>query len=432
MPSFSHPWPDFAPRSADFSLTVNGQPVFVHETQAAAFAVVSWENEAVVRVRTPQPITSAVVRPLRWNHVTIEDSSLTFTLPSPRKVSIEIEGFQPLFLFAAPPETLRVDRNDPAVRYFAAGKIHHAGDIVLKSGETLYLEEGAIVHGKIRALDAEGVRVLGRGILDGGSGTSTTRARRMAVFEGCTDLLVEGITMIHPESWMLSLGACDRVAVRDLREIGEVMSSDGIDVAGSRDVLIEDCFLRNNDDCIVVKALNPVSSTHDEKRDWSRDVRNVLARGCVLLNAECGNALEIGFETRADTIRDITFRDCDIIAAHGEGGVFTIHAGDRAAISDVTYENIRVEHFYDKCVDIRILHSRYSKDDVRGQIRNITFRNIHTNADKFNTVSLIGGFDAEHTVENVVFENFVRGDQKIAHPDQLHLFVKNASGVVFC
>jgi polygalacturonase len=29
-----------------------------------------------------------------------------------------------------------------------------------------------------------------------------------------------------------------------------VIGSDGIDIVGSRDVLVEGCFLRNNDDCV--------------------------------------------------------------------------------------------------------------------------------------------------------------------------------------
>jgi len=233
--------------------------------------------------------------------------------------------------------------------------------------------------------------------------------------------------MINPEHWMLSLGLCDRVVVRDIRQIGEVVSSDGIDIAGSSNVLIEDCFLRNNDDCIAVKAV----SLSDVTLDWRRDIHNVLAQRCVLLNAECGNAMEIGFETRTESIRNITFRDCDIIAAHGGGGVFTIHAGDRATISDVTYEDIRVEHFFDKCVDFRIFKSRYSRDEERGQIRNVTLRNIRTNVDHHNCLSLLGGLDADHTIQNIVFDHFVCGDQKITNPDQLHLFSKHAHGVVY-
>ena len=431
MNIISYSWPQSALQSLDHVLTVNGQRVFVHESNVAAFAIFSFVGGAHIRVETAEPIRSAVVRPLKWNDVTIENSALDFELPGPKKVSVEVEGLKPLFLFAGDPEIDIPDRNDPSVHFFEAGKFHEAGDIELHSGETLYLEGGAIVRGKIRAVDAGQVCVRGRGILDGGWSEGVQSRRRMAVFENCADLRIEGITMIHPENWMISLGVCDRVEIRDIRQIGEVVCSDGIDIVGSCEVLVEDCFLRNNDDCIAIKALDPRSKNHDEKRDWRRDVRNVLVQHCVMLNAQCGNAMEIGFETRAESIREITFRDCDVIAAHGEGGVFTIHAGDRAIISDVTYEDIRVEHFYDKFIDFRILHSRYSKDEKRGQIRNVTFRRIRTNADRFGAVSLIGGLSADHTIENIMFDDLVRGDQKITNADELHLFSKHARGIVY-
>jgi polygalacturonase len=156
-----------------------------------------------------------------------------------------------------------------------------------------------------------------------------------------------------------------------LKQIGEVVSSDGIDVVGSQDVLIEGCFLRNNDDCIAVKSTNHSARRHSKYSDWRRDVRGVEVRGCVFLNARAGNVMEIGFELQADSISDITFRDIDVLCGHGEGGVFTIHNGDHATVSRIVWEDIRVEHFYDKLVDFRILNSRWSGDDERGQIRDV-------------------------------------------------------------
>jgi len=79
-----------------------------------------------------------------------------------------------------------------------------------------------------------------------------------------------------------------------------------------------------------------------------------------------GQAMEIGHELRTASVRDIRFRDCDVLAVHGHGGVFGIHNADRATVSDVLYENIRVEHHYEKLVDFRIVKSRWSKDDQRG------------------------------------------------------------------
>lgn len=69
---------------------------------------------------------------------------------------------------------------------------------------------------------------------------------------------------------------------------------------------------------------------------------------------------------------------------------------------------IRIEHHYEKLVDFRIVKSRWSKDAERGQIRNVTLRNIEVAISVFNpgySCSLIGGFDAQHTVEHVLFDS---------------------------
>ena len=46
----------------------------------------------------------------------------------------------------------------------------------------------------------------------------------------------------------------------------------------------------------------------------------------------------------------------------------------------------------------------YTKDEVRGHIRNITFRDIQFVGDRFPP-SIISGFNEKHLVENVQFEN---------------------------
>jgi hypothetical protein len=157
----------------------------------------------------------------------------------------------------------------------------------------------------------------------------------------------------------------------------------------------------------------------------------VLVQRCVCWNDHAGNVFEIGFETRCARISGITFRDCDVIGAHGEGGVFTIHAGDRAEICDVLYEDIRVEHMYDKFVDFRVLHSRYSKDAERGRIHDVTLRRIRTCPDPFNTLSLLGGCDATHEVSDIRFEDVRIGEQAVASAEDLHLFLRHARNIAF-
>ena len=309
--------------------------------------------------------------------------------------------------------------------------MHEVGELEINSGETVYIEGGAVVRGAIRAADATDVTIRGHGVLDGSVWKHNDNAHRSIQWEKCSDVLLEDIVMIHPSMWMVTAALCDRVHIRNLRQIGEVVSSDGIDVVGSQDVLIEHCFLLNNDDCIAVKS-HYGHHPHARYKDWRRDVRNVEVRNCVFLNAQAGNVMEIGFELQTDSISDITFRNIDVLSGHGEGGVFTIHNGDNATVSRILWEDIRVEHFYDKLVDFRILHSRWSgADTARGQIHDVHLKNIRVVKDIYNTPSLIGGYDENHTVEGVVFEDFVIGDKAITSADDLHLFHKHAGGIRF-
>ena len=103
-------------------------------------------------------------------------------------------------------------------------------------------------------------------------------------------------------------------------------------------------------------------------------------------------------------------------------------------IEDVRWENIRVEHHYDKLVDFRTLNSRWNYDTERGHIRNVTLKHIRVNQSIFNsgyTVSVIAGYDAAHPVEQVCFDDFQINNRHITNADQLDLVTRNATGITF-
>jgi polygalacturonase len=427
-----YPAPADVEPSADYQIQVDGQPVFVHSCQVGSFAAFDFEGDIEVSIRCREHSGSALVRPHSCKiEAHFEGEALKFRLNEPGNFYVEFgSGMPPLMLFANSVEKERPAADDPKVLWFKAGEVYDVGRLEIPSGHTLYIEGGAVLKGAVYAAQGENVRICGRGLIDGSH--FAYQELRLLVFEGCQNVQVEGIMTVGTPSWNLVFGACDKVHVDNVKLIGWVVCSDGIDIVGSRDVVVQNCFLRNNDDCVAVKAVSyDMRSKYSIGLDWRRDVENVLVEKCVMYNDRAGNVMEIGFETQTNSMRNITFRDIDVLAGHGEGGVFTIHNGDRATVSDVLYENIRVEHFYSKLVDFRIMHSRYSKDAERGQIRNVTLRNVQTIADKYNVISLIGGFDAEHTVENIHFENFVMGETKVLSPDDLNLFSRNAQNVTF-
>ena len=253
------------------------------------------------------------------------------------------------------------------------------------------------------------------------------------MLERCPGVLVEDLTFVRPAGWMLLLGACAGATVRNLKQIGEVMSSDGIDVVGSRDVLIEDCFLHNNDDCVVVKAfVVGAKNVNGVQVDGRENVENVLVRRCTFANWFGGNAMEIGHELSVERVKNVVFRDIDVLHVHGTGAVFSLHNFDRALVEDVLFEDIRIEHCYDKFIDFRISRSRFSTDDQRGRMRNITIRNVTWHQSRYcpgYTTSLVGGWDADHLVEDVTLENIVINGRPVRHLDELEIHTRHCRGL---
>ena len=408
---------------------IDEQSVKVFHTNVADFVAFECARTARIVVEVMQPFAEVWLRPLsRGLKPAIAGNTISFEISQAQNLCVDIPGQSPLFIYANPPEISRPDPNDPKVHYFQSGQVYEVGELELKSGETLYIEDGAVVKGWVRAWEADNIRICGRGILDGRlEGDPQTR---FVVLERCKNALVEDIIMIEPKSWMLVLGACQGVRVSNLKQIGEVMSSDGIDICGSKDVVIEGCCLLNNDDNIVIKALTLKGS----RFGWEEDVENIRVRDCVLWNAACGNAMEIGYELRTTRVSDVVYENIDVLCVHGHGAAFSIHNGDRALVENVRWENIRVEHHYDKLVDFRVVNSRYSKDLERGRIRQVTLKNIRIVRAYYNegcTVSLISGFDDDKPVEGIAFEDFFFNEKKIMNADELDLHVRNVNDITF-
>ena len=430
-----YPVPPGQRRSREVRVELNGRAAFVHATDECVFVTGEATGPVEVTVRVIPEVAAAVVRPTRLGiEPTVDGGAVTFTLPGPLHVAVELRGVPgvpEIYLFLDTPDENKPDPGDPKVRFFEAGRVHDVGWLTVEPEQCIYIEGGAVVRGGLHLVEVHGASVRGRGILDGSAFNAAVGKRKMIVAERCRDLLIEGITMVRPSFWMVHLGGCENATVRGIKQIGEVVSSDGIDIAGSRDVTVENCFLRNNDDCVVVKSLDSRAGEEYQKYDHRGDVSGVRVRGCTFYNASAGNAMEVGFETRCDTMSDIVFEDIDVIGAHGEGAVFSIHNGDRAAIDEVTWRDIRIEQFYSRLIDLQVMHSRYSLDDSRGTIAGVTFENVRAVADLYNTISLVTGFDADHPVTGVTLREFYLGDRKVMDGDDLNLFTRHAGEVTY-
>ncbi|MBC8127433.1 MAG: right-handed parallel beta-helix repeat-containing protein [Gloeobacteraceae cyanobacterium ES-bin-144] len=455
-------YPSEAPRAADFEVTVNGAPVFVYNTAIAAVAAFGIDGKAEIRVKPKKPFQNVIIRPLADNvRSTTDHGEIAFTIDAPIQLSLELDNDigRPLFIFGNRPEKRPANLADSNLIYFAPGKVHRAEEILLTTGKTLYLAGGAIVEGYIRAEGAENIKIEGPGIL---CGTYRTESKvRMVSITACKNVEIRDLLMIDTLGWTMHLNHSQNILVEHVKQVCWRANSDGIDVDASSQVRISDCFLRNNDDCIAVKC---------SRREGLKTASGLLVERCVLWNGVPGNALEIGFELRAERVSDLVFRDCDIIRIE-RGAAFSIHNADSAVVENVTFENIRLEDVRGEFADIHVGLSRYSEDSPeiyfrgnpkripipnelrdpsigttsehwimppdrsvhaakRGSIKNIKFENISVYGEQLPPSFFIG-YDADHQIDNVTFHKIRVGGKTINEWPPVNAKIREATAIRF-
>ncbi len=87
------------------------------------------------------------------------------------------------------------------------------------------------------------------------------------------NLHISGVIIRGSYGWTIVPRKSENVVVRNVKLCnGRVQNDDGINPVNSRNVLIEDCFIRSDDDCIALKGFDNA---------WG-NVENITVRDCVL------------------------------------------------------------------------------------------------------------------------------------------------------
>lgn len=325
-----------------FNCTWPGRQRPLDQTELAAFLSfgLSGQGEpAYVQINAGRPVGRAVVRPLsRKIRANVQpDGCVCFTIREPGQYTVELDGHHhAMHLFVNPIRDDGIAPDAPHVRYFGPG-IHRPGPIQLMSGETIYLAEGAVVHTTIRGENVSNVRIMGRGVLDNSEyerNTYTCFGCPAAVMlHECENVLIQDVVMKDSCSWTITAWHSRNISIRNVKAVGMWRyNSDGFDMVNCSNVLIRDCFLRNFDDCVVLKGYPPYEHANLE---------NIRVAGCVVW-CDWGRGLEIGAETCADEYRNIVFEDCDLI--HSTHIAIDIQNSGTALVHGLRFENIRVEY----------------------------------------------------------------------------------------
>jgi hypothetical protein len=387
-------------------------------TGLTAFASFDIQDKVEVSVTMPYNayIQSAKILPSSSGIIlAITGNTIKFTIPKSGQYVLETNDNQvnSLQIFANPFEIDAPSPDDPDVIYYGPGT-YQVQSIVVTSGKTLYIADGAVIYGNftppegretgrkespIISLQGDNIVVRGRGIIDGSKCPNRTRSN---IEVRGKNIQVEGIIVRDSSRWTIPVFGSDQIRISNLKIFGWRSNSDGIDICGSRNVEVSNCYLRTWDDLVVIKTLRPVMG----------EARDIVVKKCVLWN-EIGHSLSLGAELTRN-VEHVLFTDCDIIRDRGREWTIGVLHTDSAKVKDIVFNNIR----FDECqrfISLSIEKMRWSSDNERGHIDDITFRNMQVSGS--NALIELMGYDTDHAIHGVKFENIVLNGKPLSVHD---------------
>ena len=346
-----------------------------HNVKKASMSYFDFSGEVEVSVTFNHgTVRTGRVRPLSYGITPyIDGNTMTFKLDRPRNLSVEVNGdiFHNLHLFANPIDEKKPKKlKDKNLIYFGPGIHTFPGDTLnVPSGKTVYIAGGALVKGCIQVVNAQNVKILGRGI-------------------------------VIPERWAgLRIVNSKNVLVEGVITYGW---GDGMNVFVSNNVLFDGVFCRNSDDCTTV---------YGTRLGFTGGCKNITMQNSTLW-ADVAHPIFIGIHgdvENPEILENLNYINIDILD-HKEKqldyqGCLAINAGDNNLIRNVRFENIRIEDFRQgQLVNLRIFYNeKYCKAPGRG-IENVLFKDISYTGENAE-VSMIIGYDKERKVKNIRFEN---------------------------
>lgn len=418
-----------------------------HQVSQISYCFFDFTGDVFVRVVSKnKKIRTAQIRPVyRGTIASVQnDSTIQFQLFQPENLSVELDGdiTSNLLIFTSKPPIskeeaeLKAKSEGRTFVYFPPGYYDNntsqfpsnmknielqSDTIYISSNTTVYLAGGSYFTSTFAINDAAHVSILGRGV-----------ARPPRGYEGAhiyrsTNVLIDGLIVNT-----CPIGGSDGVTLHDIRSISHPGWGDGLNVFASQNVLFDRVFCRNSDDCTTAYAT---------RKGFSGNCRNIHMRNSTLW-ADLAHPIFIGIHGNpevGDTIEHLVYENIDILGQAEPQvdyqGCLAINCGDGNLVRDVLFDNIRIEQIeIGSIAQVKVgYNQKYCTAPGKG-IENITFKNVRynchfpisstdSNREIFpnrkisgSGLSIIAGYDKEHPVRNIVFEN-LRINGQIIHDD---------------
>lgn len=379
-------------------------------------------GKAQIRVEK-EGMTSCTVRPLSAGvEVVCNNGVATFTISSSGNYAIEPNGNpkEAFYLFVSSSE----DEQEPIGNIIRFEKGLHTSEnnsyinnntVYLSSNTTVILEEGAVVRARFIANDAENIKIIGKGIIDGSAFERDAEKGLVTVpldFNRCRNITFKDFTVLDPAGWCVNWYFCKDSSIDGVKIISSRSNGDGISIQSCQNIHVANCFLRTWDDTLVVKNY-PLWSN----RSIEGETRNITFENCTLWT-DLAQSMEIGYETVGKILTDVTFRNITVLHNFHKP-VMSIHNGNNADVQNILFDTITVEDApvvsQSLCEFSVAFNSTWSSQHkVTGlgsisavRVKNVTVLNCASSMALrvSGSVDMRTGYGTTHYVSDVVFEN---------------------------
>jgi exo-poly-alpha-galacturonosidase len=243
------------------------------------------------------------------------------------------------------------------------------GSVFFKQGVDLLLEKEGVLKGTVEPndypqvdtrwegeemtwtaalvnfFDMKDVNLAGPGQIDGsgdqwmaryprGSRELHVGRPRLIAIQSCKNIKVSSLSLKNQACWGLFILYSENVIVENLiiRAEHNIISSDGIDVDSSKNVLITGCDIDVNDDCIAIK-----SGKDEDGRRVNRPAEDIVVEKCRFRYGHGG--VSMGSEMSGG-IRNVEIRNCIVEADNWAPIRFKSQPSRGGVVENITYRDI--------------------------------------------------------------------------------------------
>jgi polygalacturonase len=187
-------------------------------------------------------------------------------------------------------------------------------------------------------------------------------------FFGCTDVLVEGVTVKDAPFWVIHPAFCRNVTIRRVRVHSHNPNNDACVIDSSVDVLIEDCDIDTAEDAVALK-----SGRDRDARLVARPTENVVVRNVRVSRARSG--LSIGSEMSGG-VRHVYAEGLRIDLAR-IGVNFKSNLDRGGVVEGIWIRDIRIDTAAENAVRLETAYEGYRGGSFPPVFRNVVIEKVH-------------------------------------------------------